>query len=59
MLNGANEEAVARFLREEIAFGDIYTLVARALEKLDGLPADNIGEIFDADRRAREIVRGR
>ena len=59
VLNGANEEAVARFLREEIAFGEIYTLVASALEKLAGLPADSIEEIFDADRRAREIVRGK
>ena len=57
VLNGANEEAVARFLREEIPFGDIYTLVARAMDRLAGLPAGNFEEIFEADRKARETVR--
>ena len=59
VLNGANEEAVARFLREEIPFGEIYSLVARALDRLAGLPARDIGEIFEADLRAREVVRER
>ncbi|MBQ9210315.1 MAG: 1-deoxy-D-xylulose-5-phosphate reductoisomerase [Clostridia bacterium] len=55
VLNGANEEAVAAFLRGEIAFGEIYTRVENALEKLSGLPAGNFEEIFEADRRAREV----
>ena len=57
VFNGANEEAVAAFLREEIAFGEIARRVENAMEKLSGLPADNLGEILDADRRARELVR--
>ena len=57
VFNGANEEAVAAFLREEIPFGDIYTLVARAMDRLAGLPAGNFEEIFEADRKARETVR--
>ena len=58
VLNGANEEAVAAFLRGEISFGEIYTRVERALEKLGGLPARDFGDIFEADRRAREVGKG-
>ena len=58
VLNGANEEAVARFLREEITFGEIYAHVDRAMNRLAGLPARNIDEIFEADRQARAVVRG-
>ena len=57
VFNGANEEAVAAFLREEIPFGEITVRVERALEKLAGLPADCIGDIWEADRRAREAAR--
>ncbi|MBQ8073123.1 MAG: 1-deoxy-D-xylulose-5-phosphate reductoisomerase [Clostridia bacterium] len=59
VLNGANEEAVARFLREEIAFGEIYTLVARAMDRLSGLGADSYEDILEADRRARAVVNER
>ena len=59
VLNGANEEAVAAFLRGEIAFGEIYTRVAEALDRLAGLPADSLEEIFEADRLARESGRKR
>ena len=57
VFNGANEEAVAAFLREEIPFGEIAVRVERALDRLAGLPADCIGDIWEADRRAREIAR--
>ena len=53
VLNGANEEAVAAFLRGEISFGEIYTRVEKAMEKLAGLPANNLEDIFEADRLAR------
>ena len=53
VFSGANEEAVAAFLREEIPFGEIARRVENALEKLSGLPANNLEEIMDADRRAR------
>ena len=58
VFNGANEEAVAASLREEIPFGEIARRVENAMDKLNGLPADNLEEILDADRRAREAVRG-
>ena len=57
VFNGANEEAVAAFLREEIPFGEIAVRVERALEQLGGLPADCIEDIWEADRRAREVAR--
>ncbi len=57
VFNGANEEAVAAFLREEIPFGQIAVKVEKALEKLAGLPADCIEDIWEADRLARESVR--
>ena len=57
VFNGANEEAVAAFLRGEIAFGEIARKVESALEKLGGLPADNLEDILEADRQARLVVR--
>ena len=57
VFNGANEEAVAAFLREEIPFGEISVRVERALEELAGLPADCITDIWHADRLARDAAR--
>lgn len=57
ILNGANEEAVAAFLREEITFGAITTLVEEALNSLDDLPANTLEDIFEADRLARTEVK--
>ena len=51
--NGANEAAVAAFLRGEIGFGEITDRVARALDKLAGLPGSTLEEIMEADRLAR------
>lgn len=57
VLNGANEAAVAAFLRDEIPFGGIAMLVEGALEKLAGLPANTLEEIFEADAQARGVAR--
>ncbi len=56
-MNGANEEAVAMFLRDEIGFYDIYRLVARAVDSVPFIQAPNLEEILEADRLAREMVR--
>lgn len=56
-MNGANEEAVAMFLRDEIGFYDIYELVSRAVETVPFLPNPTLEEILEADRRARAAVR--
>ncbi len=58
VFNGANEAAVAAFLRNEIPFGEIARRVERALEKLAGLKADSIAEIMEADRLSRECAMG-
>lgn len=56
ILNGANEAAVAAFLREEIPFGGITRLVEGTLNRLGHLPADTLDDIFDADAQARRTV---
>ena len=56
VLNGANEAAVAAFLRDEIPFGGIAMLVEGALEKLAGLPANTLDDIFEADTQARGVA---
>ena len=54
VFNGANEAAVAAFLKGEIRFGEIARRVEKALDRLAGLPAENLEDIWEADRRARE-----
>ena len=56
ILNGANEAAVAAFLKDEIPFGGIARLVEGALEKLGPMPASNLDDIFNADQEARRVV---
>ena len=56
-MNGANEEAVAMFLRDEIGFYDIYRLVSQAVEAVPFLQDPTLEEILEADRLARAAVR--
>lgn len=56
-LNGANEEAVAMFLRDEIGFYDIYELVKKAVETVPFVDNPTLEQILDADKQARQIVR--
>ena len=58
VLNGANEAAVSLFLREEIPFGRIPQLVARALDAVPSQPARTLEDGLAADRLARECVQG-
>ena len=57
VLNGANEEAVAAFLQDRIPFGQIPVAVEEALNRLSGLPADTLQDIFEADRLSRIVSR--
>lgn len=57
VLNGANEEAVRAFLDGRIRFGGICRLVETAMERLAGMSADSIEEVYGADERARAVVR--
>ena len=55
-MNGANEEAVAMFLRDEIGFYDIYALVSQAVEMVPFVDNPTLEEILESDRLAREAV---
>lgn len=55
-MNGANEEAVAMFLRDEIGFYDIYDLVSRAVAEVPFIQNPTLEEILEADRLARQAV---
>ena len=55
-MNGANEEAVAMFLRDEIGFYDIYHRVARAVDQVHFIADPTLEQILEADRLARLAV---
>ena len=56
-MNGANEKAVAMYLRDEIGFYDIYRLVSAAVEAVPFVQEPTLEQILEADRLAREAVR--
>ena len=55
-MNGANEEAVAKFLADEIGFYDIYRLVRQAVEEVPFIQDPTLEQILEIDRLARENV---
>lgn len=57
ILNGANEMAVAAFLRDEIPFGAISRIVEGTLEACGAMPADTLEDIFPADLEARRVAK--
>ena len=57
VMNGANEEAVAMYLRDEIGFYDIYRLVSAAVDAVPFIQNPTLEEILESDRLAREAVR--
>ena len=58
-MNGANEEAVAMYLRGEIGFYDIYRLVCEAVEEVPFIQNPTLDQILEADRLARLSVKTR
>lgn len=52
-VNGANEAAVAAFLRGEIPFGQIYPRVERAARAVPFIAQPTLEDIFETDRLAR------
>ena len=56
-MNGANEEAVAMFLKDEIGFYDIYDYVSRAVDAVPFIENPTLEQVLEADRLAREAVR--
>ena len=57
VMNGANEVAVARFLKDEIGFYDIPRLVENALSQVPVIPAPGLEDILAADAAGREIAK--
>lgn len=55
-LNGANEAAVALYLRDEIGFYDIPRLVRCAMDAVPFRPNPELSEILLTDAEARRIV---
>ena len=55
VMNGANEIAVARFLRREIGFYEISDLVQRALDSVPFQSNPTLDQILEADQLARKI----
>ena len=58
-MNGANEEAVAMFLRDEIGFYDIYKLVSKAVNQVPFLQNPDLSQVLEADQLARLAVRNK
>ena len=57
VMNGANEEAVAMFLNDEIGFYDIYRLVKQAVDTVPFIKDPNLEQLLESDRLARKAVR--
>ncbi len=55
-MNGANEVAVAKFLKDEIGFYDIPRLVRRAMDAVPFVAKPTLEQILEADRLARAAV---
>ena len=57
ILNGANEEAVAAYLKDEIGFYDISDSIRFALDSISVLQDPSLEQILEADRMARAAAR--
>ena len=57
ILNGANEVAVGAFLKEQIPFGRIPQIIDAALQSAPRSPITSIGDVYEADRAAREAAK--
>ena len=58
-MNGANEEAVAMFLNDEIGFYDIYRLVNQAVDAVPFIQNPTLEQVLETDRLARLAVKQR
>jgi 1-deoxy-D-xylulose-5-phosphate reductoisomerase len=59
VMNGANEEAVAMYLADEIGFYDIYNFVSEAVERVPFIAEPTLEDILEADKLARLAVRSK
>jgi len=56
-LNGANEEAVAAFLRQEINFYDLVTIVLKIIDQHQPQKVNSLESIFEIDHLARQLTK--
>ena len=56
-LNAANEIAVNFYLNNKLDFGNIYTLVAKTIEKIEINELNDYQSIIDYDNYARNIAK--
>jgi 1-deoxy-D-xylulose-5-phosphate reductoisomerase len=56
VLNGANEVAVARFLRGDLSFLAIEDTIAYVMARHHNITDPGLGDIFEADRWARQVA---
>lgn len=57
VMNGANEEAVAMFLADQIGFYDIYERVSHAVDTVPFIQNPTLEQILEADRLSRQFVK--
>ena len=58
-VNAANEEAVAAFLEGRIGWGDISELIGSSLSVAECVKPLSVGDVVEADRRARQWAKKR
>lgn len=56
IFNAANEFAVARFLKKEITFVQIYELIERAMDKVDYKDASDLDTIFETEKQVYSFL---
>ena len=56
VINAANEVAVAAFLREQIAFADIYSLITKALDKMPFVERPMLADYVALNDETRKYI---
>ena len=59
VFNAANERAVAKFLRKEIAFLDIYRIIEEAMERHQVIDHPALEEILETEAKTYEWIESR
>jgi 1-deoxy-D-xylulose-5-phosphate reductoisomerase len=57
--NAANEVAVAAFFADRLPFLGIAEAVEETLDRVDGAPARDLEDLYEADAEARRVAEGR
>lgn len=57
VFNASNEEAVAHFMRGEIAFLDLYDLIEGAMDTVPQIEAPSLAQILETEQASRDYVR--